>query len=253
MNIHAGAVAVCAGLCLAAVVQLSPVPGYGDAATDEALKQIIETANQICQSAPLEQTSQGVNLSGDAKAKVGGLIGKIADLGINGAAQYQTAKSIGVLQTQLKDVIQNSNNCKLEVFSALEKDLIHRRGPDASGPAASAPVPRASPTPPDPISLPPPEPPVSVAPSSPAPSWCPRASTQVERLICRTERLSALDAQLTNAYQGALDRTPATQQQNLRRDQNYWIRQRDACQSTGDVVACVERAYSSRLAVLGTY
>jgi uncharacterized protein YecT (DUF1311 family) len=247
MNIHAGAIAMGAALCLGALLQVSPFPARADGATQDALKQIIETANQICQSAPLEQTSQGVTLSGDAKAKVGGLIGKIADLGIDGAAQYQTAKSIGVLQTQLKDVIQNSNNCKLEVFNALEKDLIHRRAPDpiAPTPALSAPEPRSAP--------PMRETPVVATPSAAPPSWCSRASTQVERLICRTERLSALDAQLTDAYQGALGRMPLNQQQNLRREQNFWIRQRDACQSNSDIVACVERAYSSRLAILGTY
>ena len=52
-----------------------------DAETKEALRLITETANQICQAPPLEQHSNGLDLSGDAKAKVGGLAGKLADLG----------------------------------------------------------------------------------------------------------------------------------------------------------------------------
>jgi uncharacterized protein YecT (DUF1311 family) len=244
MQINAAGFAFGGALWLAVLVELTPAAGHADGATDEALKQIIETANQICQSAPLEQTSQGVALSGDAQAKVGGLVGRIADLGISGAAKYQTGHSMGVLQQDLKDAIQIGDSCKLEVFKTLEKDLIRGRNSGTSGslnggltpPATSST--EAQPIPVQPVS---------------APSWCPRASTQVERLICRTERLAALDAQLTDAYHDAMSRMPPAQQQNLKRDQNYWIQQRDSCQWNSDVVSCVERAYSTRLAVLGTY
>jgi hypothetical protein len=70
---------------------------------DRALAEIIKTAEKICQSAPLEQTSEGLSLSGDAKAKLGGVVGKIADLGVSGTGKYESGKSLGVLQ---KDLIQ---------------------------------------------------------------------------------------------------------------------------------------------------
>src|SRR3954447_24342037 len=85
-------------------------------AQQQALAQIIKTANEICQSAPLEETSQGINLKGDANAKLGGLVGKLADLGIAGAGEYQTNRSMGVLQKDLIIAIQSANGCKLEVF-----------------------------------------------------------------------------------------------------------------------------------------
>lgn len=250
MNTPTSVLTICAGFCLAAVIGLSPVAGRADAQTDEALKQIIETANQICQSAPLEQTSQGVKLTGDAQAKVGGLVGKIADLGISGAAQYQTGHSLGVLQQDLKDAIQNGNSCKLEVFRTLEKDLIRGRNPDSGQRAVSQPEAQVSL--PQPPAFRPQLPTFQPQPASP-PGWCARASSQVEQLICRTAHLSALDVQLTDAYQGALSRSAPTRQQNLKREENSWIQQRDACRWQSDVVACVERAYSNRLAVLGTY
>ena len=89
-----------------------------------ALLMITKTANEICQSAPLEAASQGVNLSGNATAKLGGLIGKVADLGITGAGEYQTNRSMGVLQKDLITAIQSGNDCKLEVFRTLEKKLL---------------------------------------------------------------------------------------------------------------------------------
>lgn len=137
MNARATVVVICSGLFVA-LIGLAPSPVYGqDAQIEQALAKITETANQICQSAPLEQTSQGVGLSGDASAKVGGLVGKIADLGISGAAQYQTGHSRGVLQKDLIEAIQNGNSCKLEVFKTLEKDLI--RGRTTSDPGTPKP------------------------------------------------------------------------------------------------------------------
>src|SRR5262249_5246128 len=158
-------------------------------------------------------------------AKVGGLIGKIADLGISGAAQYQSARSIGVLQQDLKDAIQNGNSCKLEVFKTLEHDLIRGRTPDAGERVVNAPEP-------------PHEPPAATPMPRALPSWCPRASTQIEQLVCRTDRLAALDLKLTAAYQNALSRTAPAQQPYLRREENDWIQQRNACVQASNVLGC---------------
>jgi hypothetical protein len=113
-----------------------------------ALSMIVETANEICQSAPLEATSQGMNLSGNATAKLGGLIGKVADLGVTGAGEYQTSHSMGVLQKDLITAIQSGNNCKLEVFRALRKELLSgviapQGNSSTTSPPAPAPAPQA--------------------------------------------------------------------------------------------------------------
>ena len=47
----------------------------------QALKLITDTASQICQTAPLEETHSGIDLSGYAQAKVGDVIGKLVDSG----------------------------------------------------------------------------------------------------------------------------------------------------------------------------
>jgi hypothetical protein len=107
----------------------------------KALDIIVKTANQICQSAPLEATNQGIILSGDAAAKLGGLVGRIANLGIAGAGQYQASQSMGVLQKDLIEAIKNSNECKSEVLKTLAKDLISgHNAPSTNNPGAAPPL-----------------------------------------------------------------------------------------------------------------
>ena len=81
-----------------------------------------QTANQICQAPPLEQHSNGLDLSGDAKAKVGGLAGKLADLGIEGAAKYQSGHSV---QKDLITAILSGNDCRQHVFDTLVGILLN--------------------------------------------------------------------------------------------------------------------------------
>jgi hypothetical protein len=105
------------------------VLGYMDASAadnrvSDALKMITDTAAEICESVPLEQTASGNTLSADAQAKLGGLVGRIVGLGLSGTAQYHSERSTGVLQKDLASALQNSNNCKLNVFQTLERDLI---------------------------------------------------------------------------------------------------------------------------------
>jgi len=76
----------------------------------------------------LDESEQHFALSGDAKAKVGGIIGRIANLGISGASEYKTEHSSGVLQADLASAIHNGNDCRLDVFKTLERDLIGGAG-----------------------------------------------------------------------------------------------------------------------------
>jgi hypothetical protein len=128
--------------CIFAVAAFGGASALGQETRDrEALRMITETANQICQSAPLEQTNEGLALSGDAQAKVGGIVGRIANLGITGAGRYQSGHSMGVLQQDLTSAIRDGNNCKLDVFHTLERDLLTTRstGSDATHGQSSTP------------------------------------------------------------------------------------------------------------------
>jgi hypothetical protein len=105
----------------------SELPAQETSNYEKALAEITRTADRICQSPPLEQTSEGLRLSGDAQAKLGGVIGKVVDLGVSGTGNYDTSKTFGVLQKDLIQAIQIGTNCKLEVFRVLSKELLQNQ------------------------------------------------------------------------------------------------------------------------------
>jgi hypothetical protein len=200
-------------LCIEAAVSC---PAFGEGTqVERALKMITDTANQICQSVPLEQTSSGLDLSGDAKAKLGGIAAKIADLGISGTVKYQSELSVGVLQKDLITAIQTSTNCKLEVFRTLERDLLGRHDSDSNPPPPSQGTVYPAPMTPQPqrvqptqqsrqsvmIPAPAPERPT---PSMPQPT--PRSPTRQETLACKMMREQVLDYERTHRQIAALDR-----------------------------------------------
>jgi hypothetical protein len=55
---------------------------------------------------------------------VGGIVGRLADLGFSMKGGYQSEQSKGVLQKDLITAILSGNNCRLQVFQTLEKSLL---------------------------------------------------------------------------------------------------------------------------------
>ncbi len=86
----------------------------------EALKVILDFANQICDEITLEGEGENLELSGEAKAELDWLLKKLANLGIKGAATYQKAEYEGVLREDLAEVLKDSRDCKLEIFNQLK-------------------------------------------------------------------------------------------------------------------------------------
>jgi hypothetical protein len=112
---------------------LSPLSGLASAddvvAQARALKLISESASDICNTVEKEGSSQSTDLSGDVKAKLGGVIGKIADLGVEGAgkfssAEYRNVLYRNVLQQDLAKTLQSNAECKLSVFKLLQEKMI---------------------------------------------------------------------------------------------------------------------------------
>ena len=90
----------------------------------EALDVIADFADRLCYKVPLSGKSQNVELSGTAKAELNSLLKKIADLGIEGAAKYQTSEYENVLQKDMATLLRDSSECKLEVFKDLKDKLL---------------------------------------------------------------------------------------------------------------------------------
>jgi hypothetical protein len=108
-----------------------------------ALQLISDTAADICSTVAREGSHESAELSGDVKAKLGGVIGKVANLGIEGAGKYVSGEYKNVLQTDLAALIQSNTNCRLDVFKLLQEKMI---GPMKAGAAPSKPPLNSNPT-----------------------------------------------------------------------------------------------------------
>jgi hypothetical protein len=102
--------------------------GIADANTleaqEKALKVIADFAERLCTTIPLTGGANNLELSGKAKAELSELVKRIANLGLEGAAKYQTSDWQGVLQQDLAAQLNDSRNCKREVFKDLQGKLL---------------------------------------------------------------------------------------------------------------------------------
>lgn len=85
----------------------------------KALDIISDIADRICYSVPLHGSSNKVEISGEAKAELTGVTKKLADIGLKGAAKYESAEYQGVLQSDLAKTLRNSSDCKKDVYRML--------------------------------------------------------------------------------------------------------------------------------------
>lgn len=88
--------------------------------TARSLSIIGDFADRLCQTVPLTTASNTIELSGTAKAEIQGLIKKLADLGVSAAAKYQTVSSRNVLQVDLAKVLNESRECRMQVWRDLK-------------------------------------------------------------------------------------------------------------------------------------
>ncbi|MBP3141933.1 hypothetical protein ACTFQF_12485 [Aliivibrio fischeri] len=98
--------------------------GYELDKQKEALNLIVITAKELCENVPLSGGTEGVQLTGEAKAKVSGIVKKLADLGLEGAVKYESNEYEGVLQEDLAVIVNKSANCKMDVWKDLQDKLV---------------------------------------------------------------------------------------------------------------------------------
>lgn len=95
----------------------------------QALDTISEFADDFCRTPALEGGRKEVELSGSAKAELNALLKKVADLGVEGVARYQTDEYRGLLQKDLANVVRDASNCRLEVWRDLKDKLVPTPSP----------------------------------------------------------------------------------------------------------------------------
>jgi hypothetical protein len=100
----------------------------------KALELVTKTANSICITVNTEGSSDSEEVTGAVNAKLNGLIGKLANLGISGAGSYGADRYAGLIRKDLPTALENVNACKTNVFNKLVPVLVpgSRRNPDRS-------------------------------------------------------------------------------------------------------------------------
>lgn len=117
---------------LAVISTGRPIGAASDlSAKKEALDVIADFAERLCKDIPLEGSGESIELSGEARAELNGLIKKLADLGIQGIGKYQKSYYEGILRSDLAEVLKSRTECRLEIFRKLEdKFFVSTRTPD---------------------------------------------------------------------------------------------------------------------------
>ncbi len=89
-----------------------------------ALNEIAVFVQNVCKSTQDRGHSQNLGLSGSAKAELNGLLKSLANLGIEGAAEYQSSDYQGVLQKDLSGLLSKDADCRREISAMLINKLI---------------------------------------------------------------------------------------------------------------------------------
>ncbi len=79
---------------------------------------------------------------------------------------------------------------------------------------------------------------------------CSKAKTWLEKTICKSDRLSALDLELAVAYARVLKVVSGSAERAFNVDQNKWWAARNGCQKDKDPVDCLAQRYEARIAEL---
>lgn len=97
------------------------------ATTKQALTLISDFADNFCKTPPLEGGTKDVTLSIGAKTELNKILKKVANLGIEGAAKYQSEHYQGLLQKDLVNALKDSSNCRLEIWRDLNDKLLPKK------------------------------------------------------------------------------------------------------------------------------
>jgi TPR repeat protein len=123
--VQVGVLIVVSALCLASRSYCWAQPD-GDIATQQraALKDIRETASDICYTVQQQGQASETKLSGDVEAKLSGVITKLTNLGVRGEGSLTSQEYQGVLREQLASTLKSSADCRVAVFNTLVEKMM---------------------------------------------------------------------------------------------------------------------------------
>lgn len=86
----------------------------------EALEVIANFADRLCQTVPLDTSSDRIQLTVTAKAELDVLLKRLVALGISGTGKYDSESTKNVLQKDLATVLNESRQCRLQIWNDLK-------------------------------------------------------------------------------------------------------------------------------------
>jgi hypothetical protein len=104
---------------LVSMTAFGPVTAQESIPQTPVLKEIRDTADDICDKISHEQTRTEADVNASIEAKVNGVINKLLGLDVKGAADLKRDQSTGVLQQQLAIVVMHTGDCRHDVFNTL--------------------------------------------------------------------------------------------------------------------------------------
>lgn len=107
----------------ATILSSIPALSFSEEISTDALRQITETAAAICGEFEREGFKNSTEIEGKINAEVAGLLNKLVDVGVEGAAQLNSSEYAGLLQEDLESDRLDVRNCKKEIFSKLFEGL----------------------------------------------------------------------------------------------------------------------------------
>jgi hypothetical protein len=110
--------------CLVSLLNHTPTYAATLEQEQQALNIIAEFADKFCKDINQQGGSHKLEVTGDAKAKLTGVVKQLADLGFEGAAKYNSQNYEGLLQTDLLAALKDNNSCRLQIWNDLKGKLL---------------------------------------------------------------------------------------------------------------------------------
>ncbi|PSJ61123.1 hypothetical protein [Kumtagia ephedrae] len=98
------------------------------ASAQETPQQIIQSMMAaVCGDFQNTGSANSLKIEGNAEAKLSGLMKKLADLGLSGAATFNSEDYVGVLRTEVGSQLNSVRDCRLRVYGDLSPLLKEAR------------------------------------------------------------------------------------------------------------------------------
>lgn len=96
----------------------------------QALKEVKEFAIEFCEDVDYSKgSSSEIMLSGEAEARVTGLLKKLTDIGVAGTASFNSKNYVGVLQEELGTELKSVRECRMAIWNDMKSSVITKEAP----------------------------------------------------------------------------------------------------------------------------